>query len=159
MKRSELTREYFSPRDNPPAVGDQHRAINLAVQIMSMIKCCADNQPSGLLEHGTQPAQWHSDKSLAEFMSGTFPQVDTGNLYLPDHSGRIRDVKSALSARRLKKVAGLKFQGTDDLRSHLRLDVKRGVVEIYHHTSVLREHLAASHQVHDTSKVDDSIRT
>lgn len=138
----------------PPEI-DQHRAVNLAVQVMSMIKCSADNQPWGLLELGARPLQWHSDKSLADFISGAFPQRDTGNLQLPDHSGRIRDVTSALSAKRLKRIAGLKFHGTDDLQSHLKLDVKRGVVELYHHTSVLRGHLTASHR----DNCDESIRT
>jgi hypothetical protein len=110
---------------------------------MSMVKCSADNQPSGLLELGTQPIQWHSDSSLAEFMVKVFPQADTGNLYLRDDSGKIRDIKSTITARRLKKVASLRFQGTDDLRNHLKMDVKDGVVEVFHYTSVLKEHLIA----------------
>ncbi|KAH0526798.1 hypothetical protein TsFJ059_010079 [Trichoderma semiorbis] len=156
-KRSELTHEYFSKRDKPPPPSDQHWAFNLAVQVMSMVKCSAENQPSSLLELGTQAIQWHFDESLAEFLSRAFPQKDTGNLHIHDDSGEIRDIKPALTARRLKKVAGLRFQGTDDLRNHLRMDVKRGVVEIYHYTSVLREHLAASQKLHDSLVFEDSI--
>ncbi|KAH7268506.1 hypothetical protein B0J15DRAFT_418963 [Fusarium solani] len=142
-KRSQLTQEYFSRRDRPPPPADQHRAFNLVVRVMSMVKCSADNQPSGLLELGTQPIQWHSDSSLAEFMVKVFPQADTGNLYVRDDSGKIRDIKSTITARRLKKVASLRFQGTDDLRNHLKMDVKDGVVEVFHYTSVLKEHLIA----------------
>ncbi|RSM06547.1 hypothetical protein CEP52_005670 [Fusarium oligoseptatum] len=142
-KRSQLTQEYFSKRDKPPPPADQHRAFNLAVRIMSMVKCSADNQPSGLLELGTQPIQWHSNNSLVDFMAKVFPQADTGNLHVRDDSGRIRDIKSTITARRLKKVARLRFQGTDDLRNHLKMDVKEGVVEIFHCTSVLKEHLLA----------------
>ncbi|KAM6485841.1 hypothetical protein HDV62DRAFT_261248 [Trichoderma sp. SZMC 28011] len=157
VKRAELTHGYFSQRDKPPSSSDQHWAFNLAVQIMSMVKCSAENQPSSLLELGTQAIQWHFDESLAEFLSRAFPQKDTGNLHIHDDSGEIRDIKSTLTARRLKKVAGLKFQGTDDLRNHLRMDVKRGVVEIYHYTSVLREHLAASQKLDDSLVFEDSI--
>ncbi|KAL7911685.1 hypothetical protein GGI35DRAFT_443359 [Trichoderma velutinum] len=157
MKRSELTHEYFSKRDKPPSSSDQHWAFNLAIQVMSMVKCSAENQPSSLLELGTRAIRWHFNESLAEFMSRAFPQKDTGNLHVHDDSGEIRDIKSVLSARRLKKVAGLRFQGTDDLRNHLRMDVKRGVVEIYHYTSVLREHLAASRELHDSLVLEDSI--
>ncbi|RSL51315.1 hypothetical protein CEP53_008474 [Fusarium sp. AF-6] len=142
-KRSQLTQEYFSKRDKPPPPADQHRAFNLAVRIMSMVKCSADNQPSGLLELGTQPIQWHSNNSLVDFMAKVFPQADTGNLHVRDYSGKIRDLKSTITARRLKKVACLRFQGTDDLRNHLKMDVKEGVVEIFHCTSVLKEHLLA----------------
>ncbi|KAL6799895.1 hypothetical protein J3E68DRAFT_435411 [Trichoderma sp. SZMC 28012] len=156
-KRSELTHGYFSKRNKPPSSSDQHWAFNLAVQVMSMVKCSAEDQPPSLLELGTQAIQWHFDESLAEFLSRAFPQKDTGNLHVHDDSGEIRDIKSALTARRLKKVAGLRFQGTDDLRNHLKMDVKRGVVEIYHYTSVLREHLAASQKLDDSSVFEDSI--
>ena len=50
-------------------------------------------------------------------------------------------IKKALLARKLKKVAGLTFRGTDDLRNHFKLDHKTGVVEVFHHTSFLKEHL------------------
>lgn len=142
-KRSQLTQQYFSKRDKPPPPADQHRAFNLAVRIMSMVKCSADNQPSGLLELGTQPIQWHSDQSLVEFMAKVFPQADTSNLHVRDDSGRIRDLKSTVTARRLKRVACLRFQGTDDLRNHLKMDIKEGVVEVFHCTSVLKEDLMA----------------
>ncbi|KAL5091256.1 hypothetical protein Trisim1_003226 [Trichoderma cf. simile WF8] len=157
VKRAELAHEYFSQRDKPPSSSDQHWAFNLAVQVMSMVKCSAENQPSNLLELGTQAIQWQFNESLAEFLSRAFPQKDTGNLHIHDDSGEIRDIKSALTARRLKKGAGLRFRGTDDLRNHLRMDVKRGVIEIYHYTSVLREHLAASQKLHDSLVFDDSI--
>ncbi|KAF3076367.1 hypothetical protein CFAM422_001629 [Trichoderma lentiforme] len=157
MKRSELTHEYFSKRNKLPPSSDQHWAFNLAIQIMLMVKCSADNQPSGLLELGTQAIQWHFDEPLTEFISRAFPQKNTGNLHIYDDSGEIKDIKSALSAKSLKKVAGLRFQGTDDLRNHLRMDVKRGVVEIYHYTSVLREHLAASQTLHGSLAFENSI--
>ena len=145
--RSELTEQYFSERRDsaprPPAV-DQHRAFNLAVKIMSMVTCSAENQPLGLLELGTQPIQWRADKSLLDFLAKAFPRTDVGNLRVKDDAGKTRDVKSALTARRLKKIAGLRFEKTDDLRSHLRLDATKGIVEIFHYTSVLKEHLVAS---------------
>ncbi|KAJ4193158.1 hypothetical protein NW767_010447 [Fusarium falciforme] len=117
-KRSQLTQEYFSERDKPPPPTNQHRAFNQAVRIMLMVKCSVDNQPSGLLELGTHPIQWHSDNSLAEFMAKVFLKADTGNLHVQDESGRIRDLKSTITARRLKKIACLRFQGTNDLRNH-----------------------------------------
>ncbi|KAI8674390.1 hypothetical protein NCS55_00763000 [Fusarium keratoplasticum] len=156
-KRSELTQEYFSKRDKPPPPTDQHRAFNLAVRIMSTVKCSADNQPSGLLELGTQPIQWHSDKSLVEFMAKAFPQGDTGNLHVRDGSGKIRDIKSTVTARRLEKDAGLRFRGTDDLRNHLKMDVKKGVVEVFHYTSVLKEHLTSSQKLLEPLDLQSSI--
>ncbi|RYO90479.1 hypothetical protein DL763_005328 [Monosporascus cannonballus] len=145
--RSELTVQYFSRRAKDselPPIADQHRAFNIAVKIMSMVTCSAENQPSGLLELGTQPLPWHDDTSFASFITRAFPRVDIGDLEIKDNSGKTTDVKSAITARRVKKTAALSFRGTDDLRNHLRLDARNGVVEIYHYTSVLKEHLMAS---------------
>ncbi|KAK3377594.1 hypothetical protein B0H63DRAFT_435786 [Podospora didyma] len=142
--RSELTEEYFSERPNsnpPPPAADQHRAFNLAVKVMSMVTCSAENQPSDLLELGMQPIQWRADRSLTEFMTQAFPKADVGDLRVIDDAGRTKDVKHAITARKLRKVAGLKFEETDDLRSHLRLDTKTGVIQIFHYTSMLKEHL------------------
>ncbi|RYO83798.1 hypothetical protein DL766_001420 [Monosporascus sp. MC13-8B] len=145
--RSELTVQYFSRRAKDselPPIADQHRAFNIAVKIMSMVTCSAENQPSGLLELGTQPLPWHDDTSFASFITRAFPRVDIGDLEIKDNSGKTTDVKSAITARGVKKIAALSFQGTDDLRNHLRLDARNGAVEIYHYTSVLKEHLMAS---------------
>ncbi|KAH7125982.1 hypothetical protein EDB81DRAFT_889694 [Dactylonectria macrodidyma] len=141
MKRSDLTGEYFSAREKLRPISDQHRAINLVVRVMCMINCFAKNQPSGLLELGTQPVQWHSDKSFAEFISGAFPQTNMGNLRVRDNSGKIRDIKSAISARKLRK----------------RIDATNGIVEIYYYTSVLRENLMASQALHSPHSFDHSI--
>jgi hypothetical protein len=107
-----------------------------------MINCAVETQVGGLLESGVEPSIWRSNQSLLEFISETFPMRDHPSLNEKD--GTIPDIKSEVTARKLKKVAGLKFQGTSDLRNHLKLDQKTGTVEIYHHTSVLKEHLMAS---------------
>ncbi|KAM4066116.1 hypothetical protein HRG_000265 [Hirsutella rhossiliensis] len=122
-KRSELTHECFSRRDaKPPSLADQHRAVNLIVQVMAMVKCSAENQPLGVLELGTQPLLWRTDKSLAEFMSSASPQSDNVNLCVHDD-----------------------------------LNGRRGVVEIYHYTSVLKEHLVASRPDDGTATFEQSI--
>lgn len=153
VARSELTEQYFSRRSNGreaiPPVADQHRAFNLAARVMSMVTCSTENQPSVLLELGTQPASWHSSESFSDFMSAAFPQNNMGNLIVKDESGKMKDIKSIITARHLKKTSGLKFQRTDDLRHHLKLDERSGVVEIFHLTSVLKENLAASQPTTD----------
>ncbi|KJZ74450.1 hypothetical protein HIM_06046 [Hirsutella minnesotensis 3608] len=150
MKRSDLTHEYFSRRGAmPPSMADKHRAFNLVVQVMAMVKCSAGNQPSGVLELGTQPLTWHSDKSLTEFMLDAFPHFGIVNLNVHDDLNKTRGVKPVLTGARLKKVAGLRFRGTDDLRNHLRMDDRRGIIEIDHYTSVLKEHLVASRPIGD----------
>lgn len=148
--RTQLTHQYFSQRSSElPSTVDQHRAFNIAVKTMTMINCSAEQQPSNVLdlgiELGTQPLPWHDNTSFSTFVSRAFPKAMIGDLHILDDAGNSRDIKSAITARRLRKFARLSFRGTEDLRNHLRLDAKNGVVEIYHYTSVLKEHLAADH--------------
>lgn len=148
VPRMQLTKMHFMSRyqdkvEAAPAIEDQNRTFNLAVKLMSMVNCSIEGQAGGLLESGAEPCMWRSDKSLHEFYSSVFPTRDHPTLNDWDEPSD-PDIKTQLTAVRLKKIAGLKFRGTSDLRSHLKLDSKAGVVEIFHHTSVLKEHLMAS---------------
>lgn len=144
--RNELSTSYFAIRSNGngqlPSLDDQHRAFNLALRVLLMVSCCVENQSGGLLESGREPCVWRSDQSVADFTTSTFPFREHPSLDGGCESPI--DIKSELSAIKLKRIAGLKIQGTTELRDHLRLDQKTGVLEIYHLTSVLREHLRSS---------------
>ncbi|KAK8018054.1 hypothetical protein PG991_007244 [Apiospora marii] len=137
--RAELTAAYFVQRENTPnpsRPADQHRAVNLAVQAISMVSCSASKRsPTELLELGNMPAVWPDRVGFADFMSCTFPQLEPRRIQ--------PEMRFAIAAARLKKIAGLRFEPTDNLRNHLKLDSRNGIVEIYHHTSVLREHIVA----------------
>jgi hypothetical protein len=138
VTRAQLTDEIFknSPVGRKPPSVDQDRAINLAVRVMVMVNCSAQRQSSGLLEHGTHQIRWHGDVTFSQFIEDIFPTTDHPGLN-DDNTGSSLDMKTALTANKLKKRAGLKFRPTDDLR----LDRRNGVVEIYHHTAFLKEHL------------------
>lgn len=96
-----------------------------------MVICSASRQSSALLEHGSHQAPWASDVAFSQFITDAFSKTD--------HLS-INNIKENLRARKLKKRAGLRFQPTDDLRNLLKLDQKRAVVEIFHHTAFLKEH-------------------
>ena len=104
-----------------------------------MISCSFENQSWSILESGGRDLVWRGDRSVANFIQASLP--------VRDHPG-LHDVLAgnaqALLAVDLKKRAGLKFEGTDDLQNHLRLDSATGVVSIYHHTAVLKEQLLAT---------------
>jgi hypothetical protein len=162
VPRSQLTNDYFFNRDGgrgttPPLI-DQNRAFNLAVRIMTMVNCSIESQPSGLLEFASQPVPWRSDRSLTEFLTSTFPTRDHPSLNETEGS-RSPDIKSVLTAERLQNIAGLRFKATDDLKNHLKLNQNNGIVEIYHHTSVLKEHLIATKESGRTQSLADSIST
>ncbi|KAK1756989.1 hypothetical protein QBC47DRAFT_378211 [Echria macrotheca] len=152
VPRLQLTNSHFASRygdkaEATPAVEDQHRAFNLAIKLMAMVSCSIETQAGGLLESGVEPCIWRGDKNLLDFFSSAFPSRDHPTLNDRDESSD-PDIKNRLTAVKLKKVAGLKFRGTSDLRNHLKLDPKTGVVEFFHYTSVLKEHLVASKDGH-----------
>ena len=152
VPRSDLTKQYFSNcgKDDELHITDQHRAFNLAVRVMTMINCSVESQSLG-----SETVVWRNDKSLQEFMASTFPIREHPSLSARDLT--FSDVKRLLTAKRLKEIAGLKLQGTDDLRNHLHLDQKTGILQIYHHTSVLKEHLMATRASDQVQVSTDSV--
>ena len=140
-----------------PSFADRERAINLAVRVMAMVNCAAQRQSSGLLEHGLAQAPWRSDVTFSQFIISSFPMTDHPGLNDDDLKSSM-DLKAALMAKKLKRRIYLKFQPTDDLRRHLKLDRKNGVLEIYHHTAFLKEHLRLTKDKEPNMSVSESIR-
>ena len=52
----------------------------------------------------------------------------------------------------------MRFEATDDLRDHLKLDPKKGTVQLFHQTAVLKEHLLAIHSVDNTATISELVR-
>lgn len=145
LDRSNLTAKVFASRPGrklPPA-NDQNRAIDLAVRVMVMVNSSSQRRSSGLLESGTYRTPWTADVPFSQFISNIFPMTNHPSLN-DDDLKPLPDIKSALMARKLRKHIDLKFRPTDDLRKHLRLDHKNNVLELYHHTAFLKEHLRAT---------------
>ena len=140
-----------------PSSADRERAINLAVKIIAMVNCSAQRQSSGLLEHSLSQAPWRSDVTFSQFIMDAFPTTDHPGLNDDDLKESL-DLKTALMARNLKKRIGLKLQPTDDLRKHLKLDRKTRVVEVYHHTAFLKEHLRLTKDKAPKMSVSESIK-
>ena len=158
ISRAELAKKIFGNSDvNASPVEDQDRAINLAVKVMVMVNCSAERQSSGLLEHGAYQLTWNGEDTFTKFIQYAFPKTDNPTINSDDSKPPL-DMKSALMARNLKKQIGLRFRPTDDLRRHLRLDRMDNVVEIYHHTAFLKEHLRLTKDKGRNLSVGDSLR-
>lgn len=67
-------------------------------------------------------------------------------------------MRAALMAKNLRKHVSLTFRLTNDLRSQLNLDRKNHVVEIYHHTAFLKEHLRFTKNESLNMPVEDSLK-
>jgi len=144
--RVEILERLFTDR---PARSDQERAVNLAVRVMLMVNCSTSRQSSVLLEHGSGQVPWRGEIPFSEFVTSAFPKTDHPS---------IDEIKDSLRATKLKKRAGIRFEPTDDLRNHLKLDRKRAVLEIFHHTAFLKEHLRLTRDRPRNMSVTDSIK-
>lgn len=151
------TKIYGAAGVRTPPVEDQERAINLAVKVMVMVNCCAERQSSGLLEHGAYQTPWRGENTFSQFIQDIFPKADNPTINA-DESTPPLDMKKALTARNLKKQIGLKIRPTDDIRRHLKLDRTEKIVDVYHHTAFLKEHLRLTKDQPPDMSVSDSLR-
>lgn len=159
ISRTQFADVLFGNQPGPSLVvaSDQEQAIDLAVRVMLMVNCSASYQTPGLLEHGAFQIPWRDSIPFSQFMSDIFPLTDHPSLN--DHSTESPcDMKAALSAKKLKKRAGINFHPTDDLRRHLKLDRKNLVVEIYHHTAFLKEHLRLTKDCPKNLSISDYLK-
>ena len=130
---------------------DQNRAFDLAARVLTMTNVVgADgqdlfNQTDSGEEGGIGsllPAVWTPTRCLQDSMTDFFPSRIHPSLQAGDAQAGV--IKKSLTAEMLRKVAGIKIEPTDNLRDHLKFDSTAGVALVFHHTSVLKEHLLAT---------------
>jgi hypothetical protein len=145
-KLSQLSQDYYRLEDDEgdaPEKADQKRAFNLVATILAMVNCATSPYSSELLETGYVPTSWRDRVSISDFFKESFLQNFDGLVDNENETLKITGVLPKLSAPLLRKRAGLQFKPTCDLRDHLRLNSKEGIVHVFHLTAVLKEHLMA----------------
>lgn len=159
VTRSELVKKLFASNtaSEQSPTADQEQAINLAVKVMTTISCSMPNPSSSLLEQGMNTVPWRNDVPFCQFITDIFPRAEHPTISEDDLVSSL-NMRAALMAKKLKKHAGLTFRPTNDLRSHLNLDRKNHVVEIYHHTAFLKEHLRLTKNESLNMSVEDSLK-
>lgn len=158
LPRVQLTDKLFADRSGQRPPADRlDSAVNLAIRVMVMVNCSAQRQSTGLSEYGAYSILWRSDVTFSQFISSIFPLADHPDLNNDDPESSIA-MKTALRARKLIKRAGLTIQPTNDLRSHLKLNRKNSVVEIYHHTAFLKEHLRLTKDDAENTSISNSLK-
>lgn len=138
VSKVDLMKQHFAaPRSSVP-VSDQERAFNLAVSVLLSVNCGVPNGCADNLEDNADSFPWVSGQSVTAFIDEAFAKtaiVSFESVLTPD-----------LTAKRLVGKAGIRFQATDDLRSHLKLNPRTRMVYVFDHTTVLEEMLAATKQ-------------
>ena len=134
------SREHGSPA---PREADQYGALCTALKVMGMVDVSAVGEGgplTGSATGGSRQTLWSPDDSYAELWGRFFREKQCPELE-ESASPSSSTITASLCARELTRIGKLKLVGTSDLRNHLRLDGKSGTLEIFHHTSVLKEHL------------------
>ena len=161
--RAQLMAQYFGSRRaldqaDTPGAADQERAFSLAAWVMTGVACSGDDVETAALELGTEPAPWRGETSISQFLMIAFPLssplsvTSSAGLKISD------DVKSRLSAETMIKAAHLRLQSTNDLRRHLSLDIKAGILLVYQQPSLLKEHLRAMKHLPTTATISEAIK-
>jgi hypothetical protein len=157
ISRAQLAHQFFGNRENTPSAADQMGAINLAVKVFVMVNCSAQGQSYSLLENGPNQIPWRNNVRFSEFIQDIFPLIDHPSLNEDDLESAL-NIRSRLTATKLKQQADLTFLPTNDLRRHLVLNSRNGTVEIFHYTAFLKEHLRLTKDKPEMS-ITESLQT
>lgn len=162
VKRGQFTEAHFSAskgsNSTTPLLTDQNRAVDLAIRIILMVNCAADDRSLALLESGVAPLAWRNDETLIQFFDKIFPQEASQLLNAKSQYERSPGITALLTATKLRSIARLSFEPTNDIRDHLRLDQSTGVVLVYHHVAFLMECLSASRNIQINTSVGDEVK-
>lgn len=107
-------------------------------------------------EYGISQAPWASE-SLKGFMISWFPMTDHAILSHPGH--QLHDsFKSALKARKLRKLLNAHLWPTDNIVDHLKFDRAKNVIFIFHHAGYIKEQLRLTKCLAKSATPEASLR-
>ena len=140
QSKEESMEQFFAGRQTHIPISDQERAFNLAISILLSINCGVPGSHADNLEDSEFAIPWTTELSVAAFVDEAFRKNSK-----VQQIGNVSSIMgSSLTAKRLKDKTRLHFQPTDDMRSHLRIDVRLRIVYLFDCTAVLEEMLSAT---------------
>lgn len=145
--RAELTMHRFSnshARPNKILVEmDQTRAVNMAASVVFLIDCGYKNSYTDEVA----PFRWRHNVKVGDLIEKVFPPSSLSPMADSKDAPFEQDSRTVFSAANLKKrIAGLHFETTEDLRCHLHFDRRTRVLQVFQATAVLKQILLASQQ-------------
>ncbi|KAI0418853.1 hypothetical protein F5X98DRAFT_362821 [Xylaria grammica] len=119
-------------------------ATALIVKIVCMIDCSNLHYSPGRLEEGNSRPLWKDHVPFNKYLQDLFaPQNHPVWSSQYGQNEVLYARKAQLKATKLRKHLNLTFRPTHDIRDHLRLDVRRNEIQIFHYASFLKENLRA----------------
>jgi hypothetical protein len=144
QSREQVTQTFFPP--NPatsPSSPARALAVRLAVHALVMLDCLSPGGFLGELESGDYSMPWSNTQSLQDSVSKGLPQSNHP-LFTHADTAVTKDAARSIQASELSQRALVRFRATDYLSRHLLWNAKYRTIEIFHHTSFLKEYLLAS---------------
>jgi hypothetical protein len=143
--RNELIRECFQNIDGqepgPLVARDRDRAVGMAASLIF----CVDFGYEKAHADDNDPFKWQDGWKLNEIIGKIFPNDPGLTRPISKDAWNQNDLKEWFSAENLKKkIRGLCFEATDDLRDHLRFDRDTRVLQVFQGTAVMKQILLAS---------------
>ncbi|CAJ2500055.1 Uu.00g029080.m01.CDS01 [Anthostomella pinea] len=134
---------------SPARPGDLANAITLIVKIVTMTDCSTLYESPDRLEKGTSKPCWGDDVPFREYLQDLFKTQDHP-IWSSRHGGNelVLSRISELKATKLKKHLKLGLRPTHDIRNHLRLDLRRNELEVFHYASFIKQQLRATRGAH-----------
>jgi hypothetical protein len=122
---------------------DQTRAFVIAARILTMLTISDVDGPQSVVELGNTGIEWRENVSISHLLSTAFTASSPISCGMTSARNRESVLRTRLSAEAITQVGRLRLVPTDYINNHLELDTMRGTLQIFHHTSVLKEHLKA----------------
>ncbi|KAI0549183.1 hypothetical protein F4679DRAFT_584758 [Xylaria curta] len=119
-------------------------ATSLIVKIVCMIDCSNMQYSPGRLEEGNSSPPWKDQVPFNKYLQDIFTTQNHpvwSSQY--DQNEVLCARKAQLKATKLRKHLNLTLCPTHDIRDHLRLDIRRNELQVFHYASFLKENLRA----------------
>ncbi|KAH7086229.1 hypothetical protein FB567DRAFT_444586 [Paraphoma chrysanthemicola] len=145
LTRTEVMRECFHTSDEqdpgPLVWRDRDRAVSMAASLIF----CVDFGYEKAHADDNDPFKWEDGWKLSEIVGKLFPSQSGLTKPISKDAWSQVEIKEWFSAENLKKkIKGLSFEATDDLRNHLRFDQHARVLQVFQGTAVMKQILLAS---------------
>lgn len=139
--RTQLVTSRFPQPAQPLVEEDRIRAVEMAVSVVFVMKCGYKTSDT----NDMASFKWRDDWKLSEITTKAFPSGPALNTADPKDAQRELNPRAEFSAANLKKkIAGLRFETTDDLRCHLRFDKETRILQVFQGTAVMKQVLLAT---------------
>ncbi|KAJ4990196.1 hypothetical protein SVAN01_04287 [Stagonosporopsis vannaccii] len=122
---------------------DQNQLIDMAASLVFFIDCGYKYSYTNEIA----PYKWRNNVKIGGLIKDALPSSAIPPLAVSRSTLFEQDLNTIFSAANLKKrISGLRFETTDDLRCHLRFDGRTRVLQVFQATAALKQVLLASQQ-------------